>query len=91
MKNIDTAFRSIRSFTIVVIIGCVVLCCFTLYKSFKLASEMQSKVYILANGKALEVYASDRNENIPVEAKDHVKTFHQYFFTLDPDDSCWRR
>ncbi len=86
MKNIDTAFRSIRSFTIIVIISCVLLCCFTLYKSLTLVAEMQSKVYILANGKAMEVYASDRKENIPVEAKDHVKTFHQYFFTLDPDD-----
>ena len=47
---------------------------------------MQSKVYILANGKALEAYASDRKDNIPVEARDHVKNFHQYFFTLDPDD-----
>lgn len=86
MKNIDTAFRSIRSFTIVVIIGCVSLCGFTLYKSFKLVAQMQSKVYILANGKALEAYASDRKENIPVEARDHVKMFHQYFFSLDPDD-----
>ncbi len=86
MKNIDIAFRSIRSFTIIVIIGCVTLCGFTLYKSFKLVAEIQSKVYILANGKALEAYASDRKENIPVEARDHVKMFHQYFFTLDPDD-----
>lgn len=86
MRNIDTAFRSIRSFTVIIIIGCVLLCCFTLYKSFRLVAEMQSKVYILANGKALEAYASDRKENIPVEARDHVKTFHQYFFTLDPDD-----
>lgn len=85
-KNIDTAFRHIRSFTLLVIISCVILCCFALYKSFRLVSEMQSKVYILANGKALEGYASDRNENIPVEARDHVKSFHQLFFTLDPDD-----
>jgi conjugative transposon TraK protein len=47
---------------------------------------MQDKVYILANGKALEAYASDRKDNIPVEARDHVKTFHKLFFTLDPDD-----
>jgi conjugative transposon TraK protein len=47
---------------------------------------MQNKVYILANGKALEAYSSDRKDNVPVEAKDHVKTFHSYFFTLDPDD-----
>jgi len=86
MKNIDTAFRHIRSFTILIIIGCLLLCCFTLYKSFRLISEMQGKVYILANGKALEAYASDRKDNIPVEARDHVKTFHQLFFTLDPDD-----
>ena len=86
MKNIDTAFRHVRSFTLLVIAGCVLICCFALYKSFSLVSQMQGKVYILANGKALEAYASERKDNIPVEAKDHVKTFHQLFFTLDPDD-----
>ncbi len=51
---------------------------------------MQRKVYILTNGKALEAYASDRKDNIVVEAKDHVKSFHQYFFTLDPDEKVIR-
>ncbi|MBD3748571.1 MAG: conjugative transposon protein TraK [Sphingobacteriales bacterium] len=88
MKNIDTAFRHIRSFTLVVIIGCVLICCFALYKSFSLVSLMQSKIYILANGKALEAYASERKDNIPVEARDHVTTFHKLFFTLDPDDKA---
>jgi len=88
MKNIDTAFRHIRSFTLVVIIGCVLMCCFALYKSFSLVSQMQSKIYILANGKALEAYASERKDNIPVEARDHVTTFHKLFFTLDPDDKA---
>ena len=88
MKNIDTAFRHIRSFTLVVIIGCVLICCFALYKSFSLVSQMQSKIYILANGKALEAYASERKDNIPVEARDHVTTFHKLFFTLDPDDKA---
>jgi conjugative transposon TraK protein len=86
MKNIDTAFRHVRGFTMLVIGGCIVICCFTLYKSFSLVSKMQDKVYILANGKALEAYASDRKDNIPVEARDHVKVFHELFFTLDPDD-----
>jgi conjugative transposon TraK protein len=86
MKNIDTAFRHVRGFTMLVIIGCIIISCFSLYKSFTLVSQMQNKVYILANGKALEAYASDRKDNIPIEARDHVKTFHQFFFTLDPDD-----
>lgn len=86
MKNIDTAFRYVRNFTMLVIVGCIVICCYTLYKSFTTVTLMQDRVYILANGKALEAYASDRKDNVPVEAKDHVKTFHSYFFTLDPDD-----
>jgi conjugative transposon TraK protein len=86
MKNIDSAFRHVRTFTLVVIIGSITLSGFALYKSYQLVSNMQSKVYILANGKALEAYASDRKDNIAVEAKDHVRAFHQYFFTLDPDE-----
>jgi conjugative transposon TraK protein len=41
---------------------------------------------VLANGKALQAFAGDRKDNIPVEARDHVKMFHQYFFSLDPDE-----
>ncbi|HQS22834.1 MAG TPA: conjugative transposon protein TraK [Sediminibacterium sp.] len=88
MKNIDTAFRHVRGFTMLMIVGCVLICCFALYKSFSLVSQMQGKIYILANGKALEAYASERRINIPVEARDHVKTFHRLFFTLDPDDKA---
>lgn len=88
MKNIDTAFRHVRGFTMLLIVGCVVLCGFTIYKSYSLMAQVQSKIYILANGKALEAYASERKDNIPVEARDHVKVFHRLFFTLDPDDKA---
>ncbi|WP_433831317.1 conjugative transposon protein TraK [Flavobacterium anhuiense] len=86
MKNIDTAFRYVRGFTMLVIFGCTIISSYSVYKSFQAVSLMQDKVYILANGKALEAYASERKDNIPVEARDHVKTFHKFFFTLDPDD-----
>ncbi|MEN0009455.1 conjugative transposon protein TraK [Flavobacterium nitrogenifigens] len=86
MKNIDTAFKYVRGFTLLVIISCTVICCYTLNRSFQTVSHMQDKVYILAAGKAIEAYASDRKDNVPVEARDHIKTFHKFFFTLDPDD-----
>lgn len=86
MKNIDMAFRYVRGFTMLVIVGCIIICCYTLYKSFTAVTLMQDRVYILANGKALEAYSSDRKDNVPIEARDHVKTFHKFFFTLDPDD-----
>ena len=86
MKNIDSAFKYVRTFTLILIIGCISLCMFTLGKSFTMIAEARSKIYILSNGKALEAFASERKDNIPVEARDHIKSFHEYFFTLDPDE-----
>ena len=86
LKNIDTAFKHIRSFSFLLIIGCIALCCYTIFASYRLVQDTQARIYILANGKAIEAFSADRKENIPVEARDHVKMFHYYFFTLDPDD-----
>jgi len=88
MQNIDTAFRYIRLFTIVIVFGAFALCLFVIYRSYILAATTQEKIYVLVNGKALEAYASDRKDNIPVEAKDHVRTFHQLFFSLSPDEKA---
>jgi conjugative transposon TraK protein len=86
LKNIDSAFRHIRLFSIIFVLSCTIISIFISYKSYELASRTQQRIYILANGKALEAYAADRRDNIPVEARDHVKMFHHYFFTMDPDD-----
>ena len=86
MKNIDSAFRYIRLFSLAFVAGCIIISIFIAYKSYQLASQSQQKIFILANGKALEAYSADRKDNIPVEAKDHVKMFHHFFFTLDPDE-----
>ncbi|HEY5464403.1 MAG TPA: conjugative transposon protein TraK [Hanamia sp.] len=85
-KNIDTAFKQVRNFSFLVIVSSVMICFYVIYNSYKATTAFESKIYILANGKALEAFAGDRKENIPVEARDHVKMFHQYFFSLDPDD-----
>ncbi|MBC6112818.1 conjugative transposon protein TraK [Pedobacter fastidiosus] len=89
-KNIDTAFKHIKRFSIFLILACVIISGFAIYKSFDLVSTMQSKVYILANGKAIEAFSTTRKDNLPVELRDHIKTFHHYFFTLDPDDKVIR-
>jgi conjugative transposon TraK protein len=68
------------------IIACVCISGYALHVSGKTIRESQQKIFILAGGKALEAYAAERKDNIPVEARDHVKMFHHYFFSLDPDD-----
>lgn len=86
LKNIDTAFKHIRLFSLFLILACVVICCYAIFKSYAMVSQAHERIYILANAKALEAYSAGRKDNIPVEARDHVKMFHYYFFTLDPDD-----
>lgn len=85
-KNIDTAFKHIKTFSIVLLMGCFLLCIYVLYKSYDLSARLQDRIYILAGDKALEAYAGGRKDNLAVEARDHVSMFHRYFFTLDPDD-----
>lgn len=87
-KNIDTAFRHIKSFSIVLILANVLIVCFCIYQSFVLVDRAQNRVLILYNGKALEAFASDRKANLPVELRDHIKSFHEYFFNLSPDDKA---
>lgn len=86
LKNIDSAFKHIRLFSFVLITACVMICGYTIYESFQMITHIEERIYILSNGKALEAWSAERRDNIPVEARDHVKMFHYYFFSLDPDD-----
>lgn len=86
MKNIDTAFKYVRMVSLMVILASATVSVFALYLSRSIVSTASQKIYILANGKALEAYGADRKDNIPVEARDHVRMFHQSFFSLDPDE-----
>lgn len=90
MKNIDSAFRQIRLFCLLTIIVSCAVSVVCIFKSYQFVHNSQQKIFILANGKALEAYSAERKDNIPVEAKDHIRMFHHHFFTLDPDDEVIR-
>jgi conjugative transposon TraK protein len=86
LKNINSAFQYVRGFSLLFLVACVAVSTYALYTSYQATLKAQNKVFILSGGKVLEAYAAERKEIIGVEARDHVKTFHHYFFTLDPDD-----
>lgn len=85
-RDIERAFRHIRLFTFIVVICCALTTSVSVYMALDSAGNAAQRVYILASGKVLEAYASERRENIVVEAKDHISTFHRLFFSLAPDD-----
>lgn len=86
LRHIDTAFRLVRGFCLLTMLTSMGVCLYAVYRTTRVVRESSEKMYILADGKVLQATAGSREENIPVEARDHIRTFHQYFFTLDPDD-----
>ena len=89
LKNIETSFRQIRLFCIVLVIGCAVVAICSVVFAFRFAEKQREKIYVLDGGKSLMLALSqDLSQNRPVEAREHVKRFHELFFTLSPDKSA---
>lgn len=55
----------------------------------EICGKTTGKIYVLDNGKSLMLALSqDMNQNRPAEAREHVRRFHELFFTLSPDKSA---
>ena len=75
-----------RGFTIA-----IVACAFAAvgFMAWLIKSEsiaLQSKVYILSGNTAWSAIAADKSAYLPLQARGHVRSFHEAFFTLDPDE-----
>lgn len=86
LRNIENSFRQIRLYTFVFAVLCAFTTGFSIWKSYSFASEQREKIYVLDSGKSLMLALSqDASINRPVEAREHVRRFHELFFMLAPD------
>ena len=86
LRNIDSAFKHVRFFSIVIILANCSICYYVIYKNNEAQKNIANKIYVIANDKLMDAVAVDRKEKLVAEIKDHVKMFHYYFYTLEPDD-----
>ena len=86
LKNIETSFKQIRIIAIVFVVLCAGITGYSVWNSYAFAEAQRQKIYVLDEGKSLMVALSqDLSQNRPVEAREHIKRFHELFFTLSPD------
>ncbi len=86
LKNIESSFRQIRIMGIVFLVLCAFVSFFAVRQSYIFAEQQREKIYVLDDGKSLMLALSqDLSQNRPVEAREHVRRFHELFFTLSPD------
>lgn len=89
LNNIETSFKQIRFFGIVFICLCGAITGYSVWSSYNFAEAQRQKIYVLDGGKSLMLALSqDLSQNRPVEAKEHIRRFHELFFTLSPDKSA---
>lgn len=88
LKNIDSATKQIKTQSIVFIGAALVMVIAMAYFSFQNSATAGNRIYLLEGGQLLTAVASDARSNRPVEARSHVKRFHELFFSLDPDQKA---
>lgn len=89
LKNIETSFRQLRFFGIVFLCMCAAVTGYSIYEAYDFAEKQRQKIYVLDNGKSLMLALSqDLSQNRPVEVREHVRRFHELFFTLSPDKNA---
>ncbi|WP_029901725.1 conjugative transposon protein TraK [Prevotella sp. 10(H)] len=89
LTNIETSFKQLRIFSIAFLVLCTVITSLSVFWAYNFAEKQRQKIYVLDEGKSLMLALSqDLSQNRPVEAREHVKRFHELFFTLSPDKSA---
>lgn len=86
LRNIESSFRQIRLYAMVFAGLCLGIGGYAVWESYRFAQVQRQKIYVLDNGKSLMLALSqDAAINRPVEAREHIRRFHELFFTLAPD------
>lgn len=89
LRNIETTFKQIRLYAIVFAVLCFGIVVVTLIGSWQLVERQREGIYVLDEGKSLMLaLRQDASLNRPVEAREHVRRFHELFFTLAPESEA---
>jgi len=84
--DIQQKFRFTVYVLLIVSLSLIALSAWVFFRSSVMVEKSRQKIYVLDNGKSLLLaLREDISENRNAEAKDHVKRFHELFFTLEPD------
>lgn len=89
LTTVESSFKQIRLFSILFIVLCTGIVGYSVFSSYRFAEAQRQKIYVLDKGKSLMLALSqDATLNRPVEARAHIRRFHELFFTLAPDNKA---
>ena len=76
-------------YTIIFAALCLLITLFSIGYAYYFAEQQREKIYVLDEGKSLILALSqDAQQNRPVEAREHIRRFHELFFNVAPDKAA---
>lgn len=86
IQSLEQKTRLALMTVVLTIVGNVVICGILIAYVAKVLTEERNQVYVLDGDIPFLAQRSQEEANFIMEAKAHIQIFHQYFFTLPPDD-----
>lgn len=86
IQSLEKKTRLALTTVLLTIVGNVVVCGMLIAYGAKILSEERNQVYVLDGDIPFLAQRSQQEANFVMEAKADIQLFHQYFFTLPPDD-----
>lgn len=86
LNNIENKIKLVMIISTLFLIGCVVVSLGSILVAKGMVDEAHKKIYVLDGKVPILVKQTDMAETFDVEAKSDIEMFHNFFFTLAPDD-----
>lgn len=91
IKNIENKIKLAGIVSVTSLVVSLVIVILALSYAHKSAMMERKKIYILDGPTPLTASQTDMELNLEIEARNQIEIFHQYFFTLPPDDKYIQR
>jgi conjugative transposon TraK protein len=86
IKNIETKMKMALWIALASMLTSIIVSAFAFSYAKKIATQERKHIYVLDRNIPLVAVSTNVEDNRQAEYKAHVETFHQFFFTLPPDD-----
>nr|WP_311520856.1 conjugative transposon protein TraK [uncultured Porphyromonas sp.] len=89
LPNLETNYKKMRFYTLTFISFCLIVCLGALMYSYMQVQESKRVIYVLdKSGSMMLATNQDAKMSRPIEAREHVRRFHDLLLTLTPDDKA---
>ena len=90
IKNLENKIKLTLTVCALCVAGCVIISLGSLFTARQMVDDASKKIYVLDSNVPILVSRTSMEETTDIEAKSHVEMFHNFFFSLAPDDKYIR-